>query len=226
MSGTVKSDRARATRRRVVDTAHRLFLDRGYAATTIQQIATDAGIAVQTVYFHFGNKATVLKELLDVLAVGDDEPVPLLDRPWVRQLREETDGRRALAIWVGQGHVILTRVAPVMRILRDAAGADPEMAAQWATNQQQTLTAHRSFTDQLAALHALRPGLTPEHAADIIYTLTGHEVYSTLTTERGWTGEQWQQWTLDTLAATLLRGPAETAPDQGPPRGSSDMHRS
>src|SRR5690242_15455181 len=99
-AGTRRAAQARATRRRIVDGATELFVERGYAATTLDQIAKDAGVAVQTVYFHFRNKATVLKQILDVAAVGDDEPVPLLDRPWARRVRDEPDARRALAIWM------------------------------------------------------------------------------------------------------------------------------
>src|ERR1700757_4611738 len=108
--GTRRADQARATRRRIID-----------------QIAAAADVAVQTVYFHFRNKATVLKQVVDVLAVGDDEPVPVLDRPWVRRMREEPDGARALAIWLRNTRAIFGRVAPVMKIVRDAAGSDPQM---------------------------------------------------------------------------------------------------
>src|ERR1700731_4552529 len=93
--GTRRAAQARATRRRITDQALELFLRHGYAATTLDQIAAQAGVAVQTVYFHFGNKATVLKEVVDVLAVGDDQPIPMLERPWVQQVRDETDGRKA-----------------------------------------------------------------------------------------------------------------------------------
>ena len=85
--GTRRAEQARATRRRITDQALELFLRQGYAATTLEQIAASAGVAVQTVYFHFGNKATVLKQIVDLLAVGDEEPLPMLDRPWVQQMR-------------------------------------------------------------------------------------------------------------------------------------------
>jgi Transcriptional regulator len=79
--GTRRAEQARATRRRIIGQAARLFTEQGYAATTLDQIAAAADVAVQTVYFHFRNKATVLKEVVDVLAAGDDEPVPVLDAP-------------------------------------------------------------------------------------------------------------------------------------------------
>ena len=122
-SGTRRAQQARATRRRIIDQAAKLFIEQGYAATTLDQISTAAGVAVQTVYFHFRNKATVLKEVVDVAAVGDDEPVPVMDRPWVRRVRKEPDGRRALAIYLRNARAIFERIAPIMKTVRDAAAA-------------------------------------------------------------------------------------------------------
>lgn len=202
--GTPRAEQARATRRRIVDQALQLFLRQGYAATTLDQVAAASGVAVQTVYFHFGNKATVLKQVVDVLAVGDDEPVPMLRRPWVQQVRDEPDGRRALAIWLSNSRTIFARVAPIMKIVRDAAGTDPEMATQWQTNEQQRLTAHRTLVQQLADKKALQPGLTVDQATDIIFCLVSHDVYLMLTADRGWTPTQWEEWIVSTLTATVL----------------------
>ena len=157
-----------------------------------------AGVAVQTVYFHFGNKRTVLKEVMDVLAVGDDAPVPLLDREWVRQVRDEPDLRAALAIWVDNSRIIFGRVAAMISIVRDAAGVDPEMAVQFRTNQNQRFTAHSALVSMVAAKASLRPD-----AADVIFTLLSPEVYLLLTAERGWTPERWQHWVTDTIATTI-----------------------
>ncbi|MEU8171536.1 helix-turn-helix domain-containing protein [Microbispora hainanensis] len=203
--GSRRADQARATRRRIIDAARELFLRQGYASTTLDQIAAAAGVAVQTVYFHFGNKATVVKEIVDVLAVGDDEPIPVLDRPWVEQVRDEPDGRRALAIWLANSRVIFGRVAPIMKIVRDAAGADAEMAAQWETNQNQRFLAHDTLARHLAGKQALRPDLSIEEAADVIFTLVSVEVYLLLTGARGWTPEEWERWINKILSATILR---------------------
>jgi AcrR family transcriptional regulator len=206
-----RSEQARATRRRIIDGARELFLRQGYAATTLDQIAAQAGVAVQTVYFHFGNKRTVVKEIMDVLAVGDDEDVPMLARPWVQQVRDEPDGRRALVIYMRHSRDIFARIAPMMAIVRAAAGADPDMAGQWQTNLQQTLTAQRAVAEGFAAKKALRPGLSARKAGDIIFALVSLDTYLRLTAECGWTPAQWQRWTTATLAdAILLDGRAMT----------------
>ena len=150
MSETVKprAARTRATRRRIVDAAAALFVAQGYGTTTLEQIAARAGVAVQTVYFHFGNKRTVLKEAVDVAAVGDDEPVALLERPWWEELRAEPDPRRVLALWMASSRAIYVRIGPIMQVVRDAAVTDPEMAAQWATNEAQRATAFRELAER------------------------------------------------------------------------------
>ena len=213
--GTRRAEQARATRRRIIDQAARLFAEQGYAATTLDQIAAAADVAVQTVYFHFRNKATVLKEVVDVLAAGDDEPVPLLDRPWVRRMRDDPDGARALATWLHNTRAIFGRVAPVMKIVRDAAGSDPQMAAQWQANLAQRYAAQLAVIQQLADKGALRPELTVDRAADIVFCLVSFEVYLLLTAERGWTPAQWERWITATLTAAILRL-TRPAPRQNP----------
>ena len=157
-----------ATRRRIVEAAGRFFVRDGYATTTLQQIADEAGVAVQTVYFHFGNKRTLLKELVDIAGVGDDQPVALLDRPWVQEVRTAPSGLETVAVWLRASREIFGRVAPILRIVRDAAGSDPEMAVPWEINQQQRHTAHRAFAEILDAKDGLRPELAVDEAADIL----------------------------------------------------------
>jgi AcrR family transcriptional regulator len=189
-----------------------LFLEQGYAATTLDQVAAAAGVAVQTVYFHFGNKRTVLKEVMDVAAVGDDEPVPLLDRSWLQAVRDEPDPWRALGIWLETSRAIFGRVAPLLSVVRDAAGADPEMAEQWRVNEEQRYIAHRSLAELLTAKgDVLRQGLTVDDAADIIFTLLSPEVYLLLTSVRGWPPARWQDWAAGTIARAILRLPMTAA---------------
>ncbi|MEV6304288.1 helix-turn-helix domain-containing protein [Actinoplanes sp. NPDC051861] len=200
-----RAEQARATRRRIVEVAAEQFVARGYGATLLEQVADRAGVAVQTVYFHFGNKRTLLKHVMDVAATGDDEPVPLLDRPWLREIQEEPDPRRILELWLAGSREILRRVAPLMRVMRGAIGTDPELAAQWETNQQQTRTAFGVLAGLLADRAALRPELDPDQARDIAFTLTNAETYLQFTDVCGWTPDEWQERTAAILGAALLR---------------------
>lgn len=201
----VRGTRTKLTRRKIVTAAAELFIADGYHATTLEQIAARAGVAVQTVYFHFGNKRTVLKEAVDVAAVGDDEPVPVLERPWLERARAEPDPRRVLELWVANGRDILTRVGPIMRVVRDAAVVDPEMAEQWSTNESQTAAAFRVLAEQLDGMDALR--VPVEEATDILCAIQGLGMYLVLS-ERGWTAAQWERFVLDTLEHALLEPPS------------------
>ena len=204
MTDTVKprAARTRATRRRIADAAAELFVDQGYAATTLEQIAARAGVAVQTVYFHFGNKRTVLQQAVDIAAVGDDEPVPMLGRPWLEEARAERDPKRVIALWTAYGREIVARVGPIMRVVRDAAAIDPEMAAQWATNQTQTASAFRVLAEQLDAMQALQ--VPVDEAVDILCALSGLDLYLLLAS-RGWTTEGWERFVVASLTHALLK---------------------
>ena len=96
----VKGPRSRSvlTRRRIVAAAHDLFALHGYTGTTLQDVADKAGVSVQSVYFHYGNKSRLLKDVVDVASAGDDQPVPLLDRDWFARLRAEW-AADAIAEW-------------------------------------------------------------------------------------------------------------------------------
>jgi len=159
---------------------------------------------VQSVYFHFGNKAALLKQVLDVAAVGDDEPVPLLDRPWMEDIRNEPDPRKALELWITAGRSIYERVAPLFSVVRQAAAVDADMAAQWITNERQRLMAHHHVAELLAAKRGLRPGLSIDKATDIIVALISPELFLLLTGDRRWTAEEWERFIASILAHAVL----------------------
>jgi AcrR family transcriptional regulator len=209
MTGPVKTGlrgaQSRATRRRIIDAAAALFIDNGYGATTLEQVADRAGVAVQTVYFHFGNKRTVLKEAVDVTTVGDDEAVALLERPWMQRVREEPDPHRLITLWAENSRAVMERSGRIMGVVRDAAVTDPDMAAQWSTNEQQRLSAFNTLAQLLADRDALKPGLSVAEAADVIFALLSPELYLVLTTRRSWTTQRWQQWMTEMLTTALLR---------------------
>jgi len=199
-----RAEKTRLTRWRIVAAAADLFLDQGYGATTLGQVAARAGVAVQTVYFHFGNKATLLKEALDVAAVGDDEPVALLDRPWLQEVTAEPDPVRVIELWMVAGREIMERVAPLLAVVRGTVGTDPDLAAQWDINEGQRRTAFRALADLLAGRDALRRELTVEDAADLAFLIASAENYVLATHTLDWAPEHWQRTTAALLAQALL----------------------
>src|SRR4051812_43673361 len=208
---TKRAERARQTRRRIIDSAATLFLEHGYGPTTLDQVAERAGVAVQTVYFHFGNKATLLKQALDLAAVGDDEPVALLDRPWFDQLKNERDPDRIIELWIATSRSIFERIAPIMTVIRGTMGSEPELAAQWHVNEQERLTAYRALVEILNDRNLLKPGLDVQEAAELTFLLVSIENYFLATSTLGWTPDRWEQSAVSLLVTTL------TAPSQGHP---------
>src|SRR5438874_4627540 len=120
---------ARETRGQIVQAARRLFIERGYTGTTIEQIATEAGVAVETVYATFGSKRAVLSRLVGTSVAGDDEPSPLLERPGPQAVLRERDQHRQIEMFAHDIRWIMERVGPVFGILRTAAETEPDIAA-------------------------------------------------------------------------------------------------
>jgi AcrR family transcriptional regulator len=181
-----------------------LFIDRGYAATSMQAIADEAGMAVQTLYFTFRSKSALLKEILDVAVAGDDEPVPTLERPRVRAAIADPDPVVQLRELARLSREIYERVAPVLQVVANAASADADIAELWETNNTQRAIAMEALIAALAANGPLRDGIDPGMAIDIALALESPEMYHYLTQRRGWSPSRWEQWTADALVRQLL----------------------
>jgi AcrR family transcriptional regulator len=200
----VRHERARATRRRIREAAARLFVEHGYLSTTIEAIAVEAGVAVQTVYFVFGNKRAMLAEALDVATAGDDAPVPVVERAWVEELRREDDPRRIVGAIAREGCAIVARLAPIYEAVRGAAAADPEIAVLLQRDKQRRLANQTELVRILADKGALAPGVDVARAADVTYALLSHELHQLLVVDRGWSRSAWEGWLADALASQLL----------------------
>src|SRR6516225_12226671 len=201
----VRDEQARRTRRAIVTAARELFLGQGYAATTIDAIAAAAHGRRRTVFNAVGGTTVLLKLALEWAIVGDDEPVPLGDRPAIKAIQAERDPRRALALWVDMVVDIAARVAPIGAVLYAAADGDPEAAELLASEAQVRMYAARAFAGHLASLDGLAPGVSEQQAADLCWAVNDGHLYSLLVTQRGWTPAAFAQWLSDSLAATLVR---------------------
>jgi len=203
-SSPLRQKQATETRLRILDAAQKLFGDHGYAATTVEAIAGAAGVATDTIYATFANKAGVLHALLDVRVGGDDLPVALLDRPGPQAVRAEPTQRRQLAGFAADVAAILERARPVDDIMRGAAAADAEIAALRAKMQRVRFENMRKLAGWLAEKGGFRGGIDSEVAAGIIWTVASPEVHGLLRRERGWSYERYVEWLADTLIRTLI----------------------
>ncbi len=201
---SLRRQQASETRARILDAAQRLFAGRGYAPTTMEAIASEAGVATDTVYAGFGSKAGVLHALIDLRVAGDESPVALLDREEPRAVQAEPDQSRQVARFAVDIAERIERARPVDDIIRGAAAVDPEIGVLRARLQQGRYENMRRFVSWLAANGPLRDGLTEEEAAAIVWTIASPEVHGLLRTERGWTAERYRAWLGETVARTVL----------------------
>jgi AcrR family transcriptional regulator len=204
-ASTLRAEQARATRRAIVDAAARLYVGRGYGATTVDAIADEAGVSRKTVFTSVGGKVEALKLAIDWALVGDDEPVPMLERPEIVQQRLEPDARKVLRAYAATQHRVATRVAPLIKVAEAAAGTDPALRAL-----VEQLAAQRRFgmgvlAGQLAERGALGGHLTVDEAADVLWLFNDPLTYHRLVLERGWPPARYEQWIGDTLIAVLVR---------------------
>jgi AcrR family transcriptional regulator len=196
--------RTRLARAAVIEAARTLFLERGYPATTIGSISEVSDVPLATVYRLFSSKLGILRALFDVSIAGDDEAVPLADRPQVRAVLADRDPRKQVAGFVGISCGIMSRTEPVYRILVSAAGSDPDTAALLAEQTRHRQRGQSQIAGVLAGAGALRPELRERDAADIIHALMSPEVYRLLVGDQGWTQERYQQWLTGILVDQLL----------------------
>ena len=201
-----KRERAEQTRARIMDAAYRLFTQHGYEATTMQAVADEAGVAVQTVYFTFHTKAALVMTI-EVRAVGGE------DQEWweqrQRELTEERSPRKVVTLWVAGSAKVLNRMTAFVALL----GANLEMDAE--SVERRTRERDRWFQlliDRLVALNALKPGLAPSRALDIARAVIRVEAYEDLTLRWGWTEQEWIEWMAGVLARELLDGRYEAQP--------------
>jgi AcrR family transcriptional regulator len=201
-----RAARSRETRRRIIDAALRLFVEDGYLPTTMSAIAREAGVAVQTLYLAFGSKASILAAALDVAIVGDDAPVPLLERPWIDELRAEADGRRAVALLCREVTQLFSRVAPLHVAIRAATG-DADVARLLEHDQQSRYATQHQVVAILATKSGFNTDLGEERAADIVYGLLSEAVFLLFCSDRGWSPEDWSDWVAATLSNQLFPTP-------------------
>ncbi|MEV0597524.1 TetR/AcrR family transcriptional regulator [Nonomuraea cavernae] len=201
----VRRENAEATRLRIAEAARVLMLERGYAATTMAEVAKAAGVVVQTLYTALpGGKPGLAKLVWDVTLAGDAKAIPQSGRPQVQAIIAEPDPERKLAVFARMALAIYDRVAPVHRVLRAAAAADAGLADLLADTEHQRLKGSRGPAEHLAAVGALRADLSVERAADHIYALTSIELLERLVEVCGWNVRDCEDWLARTLSQTLL----------------------
>jgi AcrR family transcriptional regulator len=204
-----RRERARRTRRAVLDAAREQFVAHGYAATGIRAVAAAAGVAVPTVEQAFGTKRNLLKEVVDVTRAGDDEPVAMLDREPAVAAAAAGTAAEFLTLVTAEIGAVSARVSAVLAVLAAAAAGDPEIAGLAAEIDAQRRVVAGWLVDTLAGHAPLR--LPRGRAVDAVWTLLDPLVHRRLTADCGWSTAEFAGWLADALDRLLLSPPA------GPP---------
>jgi AcrR family transcriptional regulator len=200
----LRSEHARETRRAIVSAASALFVEQGYAATTIDAVAERAGVGRKTVFSSVGGKGALLKLAWDWALVGDDEPIPMVERPVVQAIVAERDPARLVRMWADMVVDAGSRAVPIGTVVLAAADVDADARALLDLIQSQSLTGATLFVTHLADAGGLRSDLTVERAADACWALVNSLLQHLLVSSRGWTLQEYAEWLERVAAATLL----------------------
>ena len=208
MATLSRRERSRATQWKIVEAAHRLFTSQGYASTTMGQVAEAAGVAVQTVYFVFHTKATLLARTCEFALMGKETPLPPEEQPWYRAMRDAPGIEEALRHLVTGVGDIMPRVIPLKLVAR--ASDDPELSRFMAASEAGRADGYRAILEILQAKAPLREGLDPERATHLLLLYAGEDVYHALVDTYRWSHEEWIDWTVSTVLQQLFGLAART----------------
>lgn len=201
-----RREQAEETRRRILAAARKLFVARGYGRSTMQAIADDAGVAVQTVYAALGSKKAILIGLLDEMAAEADvagmrAAVAAATGHPRKQLREQ------LAFTIR----FYAAGADLIRIARTVSGVEPDLREMWMEGEGRRHAAARDLVAEWEAAGALAPGVDAREAADLLWALGGPDVFRLLITERGWSPGRFAE-RIATMMEDALFGPPPVEP--------------
>lgn len=200
----LREGQAEATRQAILDAASRLFIEDGYGATSIDAIAEAAGVSRATVFTSVGGKPVLLKTAYDVALVGDDEAVPLPERPRSMLIRAEPVAARYLELYAELITEMAGRLAAIYEAVRGAAGSDPEVRAVWEKIQTERRIGAAHVVDDIVARHALRSDIDPAVAADLVWVLNDPGLFHMLVQRARWTPDRFQAWLTEALRRELL----------------------
>lgn len=202
-----RQSQSEATRRQILDAARRLLIDNGYRATTVVAIAAEAGVHVDTVYALVGRKPVLLRELIEQAISGTDRAVEADEREYVKAIQAESDPVNKLKIYAAAVSKIQARMAPLLLALRDASATEPEAKSIWQEISSRRATNMRRLAQDLEDAGGLRPGVSVDEAADVIWATNSSEMFVLFTVERGWSPDRYENWLADTWCRLLVTTP-------------------
>lgn len=195
---------AAENRRGILRAAHELFLQHGYARTSLAAVAATAGVSNDLVYKTFGSKRQLVIEVMNFAATGEADSPKVLDQAGPQAVRAETDQRRQVEMFAADIAGRISRIRPVDDVIRSAGEVDPELAERRGAMQRTRLANLRAFVEWLSANGPLRDGLTVDDATATVWSLAGPDMHRLLVDDLGWDHQHYAAWLHDTLEAALL----------------------
>ena len=202
----VREEGARRTRRAIVEAAGQLFEQRGYRGTALSAVAAAAGVARPTVTAAFGSKPALLSEVVDEALAGDDDPVPVADRPWFRPVREAQTHHDLLAAYAQVCTLIDSRAARIFEVVRRAADESPQVADLWERTQRNRRAGAGIVVKQLRSLGPAPGWPGDERAVDVVWLFNDPAHYDTLVVHCGWPEPDFTAWLAVRMQEALLNG--------------------
>jgi AcrR family transcriptional regulator len=200
---TRRAEYAQATRQAIIDAARKLFAERGFFATKVDDIAAEARVAPATVYAVGGGKQGLLNELVQIWS-SDPAIEGTLER-----VRASTDGREIIVITGDASRSHRERFGDLMRVLLTTAPHDAGVAEQLAGVTKVYRGSFVEFAKRLVELGALRDGVDEKYAVDMLWFYFGYSSYFTLHDDNEWSYKQAEQWLVEQACNELL-APANT----------------
>ena len=194
----IRERQAHETRRRIVEATRQLLEAEGYAGMTVEAVARRAEVSVQTVYAVFGSKTGILAELLNQTTFGANY------ENTVRETLEEKDPEARLRGAARIARQIHDAQQSGFDLLRGAGVVAPELARLEQERERIRYEREEAMIVSLRDAKRLRPELSYRTARDILWTLTGTDLYRMLVRERRWSSQKYQDWLADTLVHSLL----------------------
>ncbi len=199
-----RTSSARETRRRILAAAQQELGEVGYHAMTIGALARRAGVSPQTIYNAIGSKAAVIKALYDVLLAGDDEPVPIGQRPEFAAILQQPDGPATLRAYLAFGQVLYARAGALLGVLlADGPGADAELRDFVATIEGERRSGNAAVLQNIEDRFGWSARLPREQAVDLLWSATSFELADRLVRRCGWSQEDYERWLADMLIFSL-----------------------
>jgi AcrR family transcriptional regulator len=189
-----RQEQARARRLAVVLAAKELFERDGFRSTTVEAIATRAGVSAKGVYLGFGSKAALAKAVFDIAIAGDDEPVPIAQRASMQAVHDEPEVRRKIAMFVTGLAQRQARSARVQILIRDGRHADDALEPIWAKLNEEGLAGMTMLGRQLRATGQLRADIDLDEVRDVLWNYLAIDTYERLVLARGWPLERYADW--------------------------------